>query len=292
MAPAWQANCNGKLIRRASTSVVSRQAGATERASTMAGNLPVSVVIHILKMLDGDTATLCSAACVSTVWRDAAKEAYTAISVGTLRQGHGCWEPSPLALRMNGDVLSRLVNLAGSSLTHLNISGAVHVTDDDLIVLRLPACPSLKEVSMMSTGGQVNNERFHMTITGSGVLAALGGRKLRRLEVMGIKYSSPSSRYFKHKKTLIKGLRAILRKAQQLHVNKVCEKCERLVTEDMMHGCMQLECEEVWCDMCDSNRGSFCDDCDWKMYEEMIEDEEDAYECSCCTCACWRRRRR
>jgi hypothetical protein len=287
MAPAWKAMCKGNLIRRASTSVIDEPAGATEDDSAIAAELPVSVVIHILKMLDGDTATLCSAACVSTVWRDAAKEAYTMISVGALRSGlnYIWWAPSPLALRMNGDVLSRLVNLAGASLTHLNISGAVQVTDDDLLVLRLPACPSLKKVSMMSTGGYVaNDRRFHMTITGSGVLAALGGRKLRCLQVLGIKYASPSSRYLKHKKTLIKDLRAIVRKPRQPDVNTVCGNCERLVTDDTMHGCMQ--CEGVWCDMCETNSDSLCDDC--KMEEEWYEDEEDAHECSCGTC---RRRR-
>jgi hypothetical protein len=216
-------------------------------------------------MLDGDTATLCSAACVSTVWRDAAKEAYTKISVGTLRQGHGRWEPSPLALRMNGHVLSRLVNLAGASLTHLNISGAVHLVSRDLLVLRLPACPSLKKVSMVSNRG------LSFQITGSGVLAALGGRKLRCLEVLGIDGLSHH----------IEKLRAIVRKTQQLDVDMWCENCGRLVKQDMMHEsyteCMFSECGGHICGgTCHDEyhyEGWRCDFCDLEYHPDEEEEE-------------------
>ena len=254
MPPVWKVRCSGQLVRRTDA--------ASEVSSTLIDevpeiHLPVGVVTRILEKLGGDVTSLCAAACVSSTWHAASKTSsvWRIISVGVLRQARA---PSPLALRMDGEVLARLVGLAGPSLTFLEISGAVNLCDADLLCLRRPACPSLSYVSIMG----VTPIQTQMAITARGVLEALKGRKLKSLEVKGIK----SGRGLEADgPALINELRGLVRKPEQLDAQCVCQDCGRLITEAMVARCIN-DCPETWCAFCAGELehviyGFLCEDC-------------------------------
>jgi hypothetical protein len=284
MAPAWKANCNGNLLRLTQGAGPDELAALVESTSLADGqeavaeavDLPVGVITLFLKKLHGDTASLCSAACVSTTWRVAAKDAWTVISVGNLRRlltwhaSPRTWVPSPLALRMDSDVFARLVRVAGASLRSLNVSGAVFLKDSDLKLLKRPACPSLRNVSILGIGSSFEPSKYKMSITASGIVTALKGRKLACLEVDGIDKGAIDG------PTILKELRALVRKPKQLDIECICYFCERLIKKNAVEECL-LGCGETWCNICRmdaSFAAPLCESCGMGPNEDE-EDEED-----------------
>ena len=236
--PAWKTGGSGQLVRRSQAADLSTSLAAASLDEVEEIHLPVDVVIRVLELLGGDATSLCAAACVSSTWHAAAQSSsslWRIISVG----GHGSGSPSPLALRMDGNVLARL---AGSSLTHLDLSGAMNLSDVDLLCLRLPASPSLEYVSMrLPYSGRPQAAWLAplTKITARGVVAALKGRKLTMLEVEGMWNGAtfpamPGAAAME----IIAELRTLVCKPEFLDVRRVCGQCARLTTSHF-HRCAE-----------------------------------------------------
>ena len=236
-------------------------------------DLPVVLLSLCLQKLQGDAASICAAACVCTAWRAAAKDpnVWRIISVGKLRPrpplgarrySKRDFEPSPLALRMTGDVFTRPAAVAGVGE---NLSGAVYLTDADLLCLRLPAAPALRGLSITS----VKPPCPPMGVTGRGVAEAFGGRTLEYLEVLGIKSGATVA----HAPVLVDVLLFLVRDQPfELDVECMCESCTRLVYECMIQRCKMANftCPNTWCTHCAVERGAggelgespdFCEHC-------------------------------
>ena len=268
MAPVWKAGCTGDLARRLSVTTspdtpASRVEATALGDATPIPDLPVALLSLCFQKLNGDVASICSAACVCTAWRAAAKapNVWRIINVGALRLYSGSiWHtrPSPLALRMTGFVLSRLARMAGPALTWLNLSGAL-LFDAHLNCLRLPACPALRGLSITSCTDMCEQ----MVVTGRGIAAALQGRKLTYLEVMGIKGGTTAA----EGPLLLDALRSRVHQPHQLDIEWLCESCNRLVRTAMIQRCIAELCPNTWCLRCAVERRgreafipAFCDD--------------------------------
>jgi hypothetical protein len=285
MMPAWKAGCTGDLAPRTQQATSSHD--DAEGDGTLIADLPPFLVSLCMQYLDGDAASICSAACVSTAWHAAAKASpvWRIISVGALRELRAItssrhpdkviMEPSPLALRMTGDVFTRLATVAGPSLTWVNLSGAVYLTDTDLACLSLPAAPALRGLSLLSATDNLRaapgrsltsptNPPFKpMAVTGHGVAAALQGRKLEALEVKGIKPG-----WSRTVGSVLPKLWNLVCEPAGLDVGSVCDTCSRLVPKCSVRHCMRYgECTTSWCDICAVEAGGrrltdrACEDC-------------------------------
>ena len=123
----------------------------------------------VLAQLEGDVPSLCAAACVARAWRVAA--AVPALWARLARL------PPAAAQRLNDDRLGALVARAAGGLQHLDVSGAVHLSNDGLeTALRQPHALTRFEAE------------FACSLTVDRVAAALASRTghLVRLSVTGL----------------------------------------------------------------------------------------------------------
>ena len=257
------------------------------------GELPQELLVHILTFLEGETASLCACACLSRSWRDAVA---TPALWRTLRL-RGNFDAMPVvyteddetlldAWGVSADVLRRLVSRAGASLETLELF-TEQLTDADLVCLRLPACPALRRVSLLSYFPFRRGKACRLTV--GGALHALHGRQLHLLEVAGVngdedddEGDAESDEDFELEAPGCTWMRAVLAAGGVLDDGRQCGTCDRLIRPRDAMRCDNRLCRESWCMFCSEHEenddcGQFCcTECELEA-EFASEDEDDDY---------------
>lgn len=132
--------------------------------------LPTAVIDTILNFLDGDTATLCAAACLNTAWRGAACRPHRWRNICLL--GRKRWQCTDASLAC-------CVRRAGTELLSVVMKRCKALTDTGLLVLR-HAPPELEEEEV------VLSQCYGLSLPGvSDALTGRVGGRLSRLHVTG-----------------------------------------------------------------------------------------------------------
>lgn len=244
------------------------------------GELPVELVVLVLRHLKDDMpslmSTLCAAACVATTWREAASLPRLWTRIGPFRGN--------AAANLTNARLQQLISRARRGLRHLNLQGIAKssLTDAGLAeALR----HEKRLFSFCANGGP---------LTGAGIAAALApsrGRALRTLLVCTVrarpKLSSAGRMSSDQVDTFLADcnetmgeLRALLVPGGSMNVTTVCDVmtgnvlCTRMGKDEdtcrcgatyckvhakSVYTCMG--CSEPICKRCSMFRGPLCDDC-------------------------------
>jgi len=226
----------------------------------------VGVIVHILLFLEGDTATLCSCACVATAWRDAVSTpavwrtlAFYNERPGADLPGWTSWRSwtgsATLAAGVCGETLALLVRRAGAALEVLDISHASRLTNADLACLSLPAAPSLRVVRARGDGLEGG---FVMQVTPKALIAALSGRMLERLEVKGLVMDDDDR--LEECDVTVEALSQLVQE-DGLDAKAYCEREDCRCLTDEIYECK--ECGVLWCAWCETGEEGegLCEEC-------------------------------
>jgi hypothetical protein len=139
---------------------------------------------------------------------------------------------TPLSERLTGAVFRSLVARAGDELVAVDISGAAQPTDEDLLCLKKPASPKLTSFAFQRPY-YPHLKSPKSSITATGIAAALHGRKLLSIDIMGVQEGTGGGLQ------MIASLKRLLCTSKApigtLDVTTVCKDCGRLVKEWRPH---------------------------------------------------------
>jgi len=251
----------------------------------------VTTIFLVLSRLVGDISSLCAAACVSRVWRDAASRPSLWVRIGPLVwSSHTANEP-----RLNDARLQSLAARAAGAggFTSLVLHGT-SVTDAGLMLTLRTQKNKVEQFDCSNIGSHNYNNK----LSGSGVAAALKrfSGQIRVLNVRGLRAlnakkqnttlssTAPKSALHNARSHVISALRKLMAPQCSIDVTDICPvtlkhhaqnyKCGILCTPaEACYGCKSIrcnvthnltaceECLNYFCGDCMRNRGPVCGGC-------------------------------
>lgn len=224
--------------------------------------LPPNALALVFSFLEGDTPTLCAAACVSKAWKAAASvpSVWQTLALGLPTNNAGgsslafvklCDDTSTQARRaksVTGARLRAFLGKAGPSLVSLRLDGCSALSDADLLCLTDLNAPYLSEVGL----------RGCAELSARGVLAALKGRSLSCLRVDGLSDYDGGGASEDEDEDIIKLFRRIVAPSGLLDVKLCCGECERLVRGLIKSSCGFCEEATPHCAWCAKHANAEC----------------------------------
>ena len=246
--------------------------------------LPSTVVDTILGFLNGDTASLCAAACVNTTWRDSVYQSQVWKRVSL---------PGRTPALCTNASLAALVHRAGESLRSVVATRCAELADAGLLVLR-DAPLELEDVALVDCArlsvpgvrdALIGRERQFARLNVAGACVVRGGRPSHK-QVMADFQERPAGSAAMH------SLRPLLvDDAEPLNHAVCCAPGTDLLGETSGCGRVSALSALEFCDSCGSDAGctscdfhSLCEDCEATLCVDCSTDGT----CDICGGATWR----